>query len=123
MFEFLGDIFESILVMFGQESQNESTKEINEIIQEMEKAKLSSQEKLKKQELGLMGEELELKEKALKSQEKMNIMEMIEKRKEREFGEKTTKIGLAGSYLEENVGLRDKLMNFWGRMMPQRRAA
>lgn len=123
LFTFLGGIFTTILTLVSQDEQNQNTKEMNDITMELEKLKLAQEEELTQESLKLKGEELELKKEALGAQKQQNIMELLEKRKEREFGEKATKIGVAGGFREESSDLRDKLTQFWGRMMPQRRAA
>lgn len=120
---FLGGIITSILTSASQDEQNQSAKEINEILAALEEAKLAQEKELtekglalKEKELGLLGEKFE-------AEKQKNIMELLEKRKGREFEEKTTKIGVAGGFRGEQSDLRDKLTSFWGRMMPQRRAA
>ena len=120
---FLGLIVSTLITQSGQDAQNKSTQEMNELLMELENAKLAQQKELTKESLALQEKTLGLKESVFEEQKKMNIMEMVEGRKDKAYLKKADKLKRAQGYLDQNSALKDKMMSWWGNMIPSRRAA
>jgi len=120
---FLGLIVSTLITQSGQDAQNKSTQEMNELLMELENAKLAQQKELTKESLALQEKTLGLKESVFEEQKKMNIMEMVEARKDKAYLKKADKLKRAQGYLDQNSALKDKMISWWGNMIPGRRAA
>ena len=120
---FLGGLLVTGATLAAQDKQNKSSKEMNDILMELENAKLAQTEELTKESLALQEKGLGLKEEVFAEQKKMNIMEMVEGRKDKAYLKKADKLKRAQGYLDQNSALKDKMMSWWGNMIPGRRAA